>query len=225
MGGEDTVRGFDIRAISPVTFIPVSTVQQFSYLDPTSLDAGGNARLKTLQLPVMTYQITFPGGDMQGVGNLEYRIPIVGPVTMALFVDAGTNGIIKRSGLQLAAAGLQDLQTSFPNANLKGQLPLASGTNFRLRSSAGVEFVVQLPIVQAPFRIFYAYNVARMRQQLVAPPGLFNQATLDMLKMSLPPGVYADQVLPQLNNFVNNPGRLNFFEPSHTFRFTVSRTF
>ncbi|MBZ5700800.1 MAG: outer membrane protein assembly factor BamA [Acidobacteriia bacterium] len=225
MGGEDTVRGFDIRAISPVTFIPVRSVQQFSYLDPTSLNSGGNPQYRTFQLPVMTYQITFPGGDMQGVGNLEYRIPIVGPVTMALFLDAGTNGIVKRSGLQLSATGLQDLQTAFPNANLKAQLPLASGTNFRLRSSAGVEFVVQLPIVQAPFRIFYAYNLARMRQQLVAPPGLFNQATLDMMKLSLPAGVYANEILPQLMNFQNNPGRLNFFEPSHTFRFTVSRTF
>ena len=225
MGGEDTVRGFDIRAISPVTFIPLKTFQQFTFLDPTSLDGGGNPRFRTVALPVMTYQITFPGGDMQGVGNMEYRIPIVGPVTMAFFLDAGTNGIVKRNGLQLSSVGLQDLQQSFPKAGLQAQLPIAAGTNFRLRSSAGVEFVVQLPIVQAPFRIFYAYNLARMRQQLVAPDNLFDPAALNQLRLSVPPEYFHFVVLPRLNEFQNNPGRLNFFEPSHTFRFTVSRTF
>jgi outer membrane protein insertion porin family len=225
MGGEDTVRGFDIRAVSPVTFIPVKGAQTFSYFDPTSLDAGGNPRLRSLQIPVLTYQITFPGGDLQGVGNLEYRIPLVGPVSMALFLDAGSNGIVKRSGLQLNASGLQDLQNSFPAANLKGQLPLASGTNFKLRSSSGIEFVVQLPIVQAPFRLYYAYNLKRLRQQIISPENFFNQDTLDSLKQSLPRGVFENQIAPSLDAFRNNPGRLNFFEPSHTFRFTVSRTF
>jgi hypothetical protein len=32
-------------------------------------------------------------------------------------------------------------------------------------------------------------------------------------------------VNPTLQNYVNNPGNLNYFEPLRTFRFTVSRTF
>jgi len=36
---------------------------------------------------------------------------------------------------------------------------------------------------------------------------------------------YAREIAPLLQNIQNNPGRLNYFEPKTTFRFTVSRTF
>jgi len=65
--------------------------------------------------------------------------------------------------------------------------------------------------------------VNRIRQTLVAPSSAF--VITDNFRQSLPPGVLESQILPQLNNIVNNPGRLNFFEPRRTFRFTVSRTF
>jgi len=45
------------------------------------------------------------------------------------------------------------------------------------------------------------------------------------LKNSLPPEVYNTQVLPLLQEFTLNPGRLNYFEPKTTFRFTVGKTF
>ena len=31
------------------------------------------------------------------VSNFEYRIPIVGPVTLAIFADAGVNKILRRA--------------------------------------------------------------------------------------------------------------------------------
>ena len=46
----------------------------------------------------------FPGGDLSLVGNLEYRITIAGPVTLAPFVDVGIDPIIRRSQLQIAQA-------------------------------------------------------------------------------------------------------------------------
>src|ERR1700731_2519209 len=75
MGGESDIRGFDVRSISPVTFIPEATAQTISYHDPTS---GGVVR--SFSVPVLTYVATLPGGDLQGFGNLEYRIPFVGRV-------------------------------------------------------------------------------------------------------------------------------------------------
>ena len=39
------------------------------------------------------------------------------------------------------------------------------------------------------------------------------------------PTIFPLQIQPQLNNILNNPGRLDYFEPKTTFRFTVSRTF
>jgi len=223
MGGENDVRGFDIRSISPVTFIPQASAQPITFRDPT---AGGLPR--TFSVPVLTYVATLPGGDVQTAGNVEYRIPIVGPVTAALFFDGGTDGIARPSAINLNLQGFQNLTQQFPGANLKQQLSIAPHTNFRLRGSTGIEFVVQLPIVQAPFRVYYAYNVNRLHEEIIAPTPFFNQNDINFLKTafnSVDPTIFPLQIQPQINNILNNPGRLNYFEPKTTFRFTVSRTF
>ena len=231
MGGESDLRGFDVRSISPVTFIPEATAQTISYHDPTS---GG--AIRSFTVPVLSYVATLPGGDLQTFGNFEYRIPIVGStVTAGLFVDGGTDGVVRRSALQLSTAGFENLTSPtglFPNAvkldGLTQQLSLAPGTNFRLRASTGIEFVVQLPIIQAPFRIYYAYNVHRLHDQLVAKQPFIEPNEILSLKTqfnALDPTIYPLQIQPQLDLIQNNPGRLNYFEPKTTFRFTVSRTF
>jgi outer membrane protein insertion porin family len=225
MGGESDVRGFDIRSISPVTFIPTQSVQQIVYTDPTALGPGGSPITRTLNVPVLVFTPTLPGGDLQGFGNVEYRIPIVGPVTAGLFFDTGTNGILKKSGLKLDPNGLASLNQQFPDAKLGGQLQVARGTSFRPRASTGIEFVVQLPIVQAPFRLYYAYNVNRLHEQIVSPPPEFNQDLINLYRNTLPADVFKFQVVPALNNLRANPGRLNFFEPKTKLGFTVSRTF
>jgi hypothetical protein len=182
---------------------------------------------------------------LQGFGNLEYRIPIVGPVTMGLFLDGGTVGIVRRDALQLNPAGYQNLISpgQFPNGpsigGLTKQLAIAPGTNFRMRASTGIEFVVMLPIVQAPFRIYYAYNVNRLHEQLIAKAPFIEPNEIKTLCaefgggpgcLSSPPNpfsfsTYSLEIAPQLALLQNNPGRLNYFEPKTTFRFTVSRTF
>jgi len=224
MGGEDSIRGFDIRTITPVAFVPIQQNAQFFYLDPTRLDGNGNPRLALLSVPVLDYSITFPGGDLQGVGNFEYRIPLVGPVGMSLFFDVGVNGILRREQLQLDPRGVDQLRQAFPNATINGVLDLARKTNFNPRTSAGIEFVVQLPVVNAPFRIYWAYNFNRLRSQIVEPRGDF---FLDaQLRNALPQGVFETQIQPQINNALDAAARrINYFEPLRTFRFTVSRTF
>jgi outer membrane protein insertion porin family len=223
MGGENDLRGFDIRSISPVTFIPVSTATAISFRDPT---AGG--ALRTFTIPVLTYTATLPGGDLQTNGNVEYRIPLVGPVTASLFVDGGTDGILRESALRLDPTGFSQLTSQFPSANLKNQLGIAGGTNFRIRGSTGIEFGVQLPIVQAPFRIYYAYNLNRLHSQIVAPPPFIEPKDISNLEHAfdgIDPTIYPLQIRPQLESLMNNPGRLNYFEPKTTFRFTVGKTF
>jgi outer membrane protein insertion porin family len=243
MGGESDIRGFDIRSITPVTYIPVKTTQQFTYNCGTCLNGFGQPTPRTFNVPVLGYTISFPGGDTQGYGNIEYRIPIIGNTFQTvLFFDGGTNGVVRKGALHLDPAGLADLRTNFPSAvnsgalDKNGQLAISPGTNFRLRGSTGIEFVVQLPIIQAPFRVYYAYNINRLHQQIVAPGDFLNAGDvcdkigpncpqIGSLPSTLPPDVWQNQVKPTLNQLVNNPGRLNYFEPLRTFRFTVSRTF
>jgi outer membrane protein insertion porin family len=240
MGGESDIRGFDIRSITPVTFIPVATNQQFTYLCGTCLNGFGQPTQRTINVPVLGYTISFPGGDLQGYGNVEYRVPIVGPVQAVLFFDGGTTGIIRKNALRLDPTGFSNLTTQFPtaaqDAGLTQQLSISHGTNFRPRGSTGIEFVVQLPIIQAPFRIYYAYNVNRLHSQIVAPRDFINPSEISeklgpdglpigFLPRTLPPDVWANQVKPTIQQLLNNPGRLNYFEPLRTFRFTVSRTF
>ena len=223
LGGEDTIRGFDIRTVGPFAYVPQTTAPQFFFSDPRQLDQFGNPILRVVSVPALVYTPTFPGGDTQGVGNIEYRIPLAGPVTLAVFFDIGVNGVLRRSQLQSDPGGVDLLRKQFPNATISNQLNLASGSNFKLRTSTGIEFVVQLPVVNAPFRIYWAYNLNRLRQTFLAPTGDF--FLTDEFKRSLPPGVLESQILPQLNLLIGTPRPLPFFEPMRTFRFTVSRTF
>jgi outer membrane protein insertion porin family len=228
LGGENDLRGFDIRAVSPVTYIPNSINQ--------TIAVSGRA----FNVPVLLKSITFPGGDTQGVMNLEYRIPIAGPVAMSLFNDIGTVGVLRKGGLLLAPSGIDNINNLFPLANQQAQLQIAPGTNFKLRDSAGIEFIVNLPIVQAPFRIYYAYNPLRIHQTLYAPNAQINGINLSRQCIN------SGQINPitpiDPNNLTNwqaicspgvvlamqpifAPSGLNYFEPKTTFRFTVSRTF
>jgi outer membrane protein insertion porin family len=229
MGGEQDLRGYDIRSISPVTFIPTQTTRIFSYADPQS---GGQ---RSTTIPVLTYTATLPGGDLQGFGNVEYRVPIVGPVQAVFFFDGGTTGIINREGLKLdpsafdtSNCGTQtpSLACLFPHGNISQSLPIQTGSNFRFRGSTGIEFVVRLPIVQAPFRIYYAYNVHRLHETISAPEPFIEPSEIQRLRNLAQSDPF---ILLQVNNLINllqnNPGQLNYFEPKTTFRFTVSRTF
>ncbi len=239
LGGEQDLRGFDIRTVTPIAFIPVASTQAVTFSDPTRLDGSGSPITRAVTMPLLSYQISFPGGDTSGIFNFEYRIPIAGPVSASLFNDIGTVGIVRTDQLQLNSAGLSALEQQFPGSNVSNTLGIDSGTNWKLRASAGIEFVVHLPIINAPFRLYWSYNYDRLSQQVAAPMGSFNgncpsasTATVDQNCETLANLVseygtaFVNSVIqPQLNNILNNPERINFFEERSTFRFTVSRTF
>jgi len=83
---------------------------------------------------------------------------------------------------------------------------------------------VQLPVVNAPFRLYWAYNFNRINSILTEPRGSFNPN--DPAVLAIPQFIRDSVVLPQLNaGLTANTRRLNFTEPLKTFRFTVSRTF
>jgi len=223
MGGEIDIRGFDIRGISPVTYIPSVVDQTISF--PYR---GGTG---SLNVPLLVNTIVFPGGDLEGVGNFEYRIPIAGPVSVTLFADAGTTGIVDKSALRLDSTGVANINSQFPLVNQQSQLQIAPGTNFHPRVSTGIEFNINLPIVQAPFRIYWAYNPVRFHQTIGAPYDSINMNNLYLqcralgLTDPLKPNSCDPIILTPISPYLVNPGRLNYFELRSTFRFTVSRTF
>src|SRR5260370_24477694 len=206
--------------------MPMRAAQPITYLCNTCLNAFGQPTQRSFNVPVLTYSISFPGGYTQGFGNFEYRIPIVGNIVqVAPFFDGGTNGILRRNALRLDPKGfrsLTDPASGFPDAGVKQQLSIAPGTNFRLRGSAGIEFVVQLPIIQAPFRIYYAYNLHRLRSQIVAPPSFIEPGERSFLKSTFP-DIYDTQIQPTLDRLLLTPGRFKYFQPPRPFCVSLSR--
>jgi outer membrane protein insertion porin family len=226
LGGENDLRGFDIRTVTPIAFIPIATTTSLFYVDPTQLSLNGSPTARsTPPIPILSFQPSFPGGDTSGVFNGEYRVPIVGPVSVSAFTDWGVVGALRPDQLQITSTSASNIASLFPGIPINNTLALQSGTNFKLRSSAGVELVVQLPIINAPFRLYWAYNLDRLEQQIAAPQTIFNSTQYANLRLAVGPNLWDTQILPQLQKQQVNTQRINFFEPATTFRFTVSRTF
>jgi outer membrane protein insertion porin family len=231
LGGENDVRGFDFYTISPFVSIPYSTSTSVTYYNPNRIGPNGTPILQSLTVPLLEFIPTRPGGDYQNVFNLEYIIPIAGPVTMVFFNDLGLNGILRKSQLSLnpeAVALYQEQYPNpdFPNTHVTANLPIIPGTNFHPHTSAGVEFEVILPIVNAPFRFYYAYNYERLNGTIVGPPGAYD--VTDAVKGTLPPGVFTTQIAPELQTILGAQLQhipAGLIEPKQTFRFTVGKTF
>lgn len=214
MGGENDIRGFDIWGISPIAYIP-------SAASVPVLNADGSARTQkiivdgTEQFQVVTqnipiYQLIFPGGDTQGVGNFEYRIPIAGPVVLAAFFDAGINRLSLPGQLRINRGRLAELNGQFPQAAFDGRAVISKSTQ-AMRSSTGLELQIMMPVVNAPFRLYWAYNPTILREFLVPP-------------------IVADRsYFPNNATFLNSVAQFGqaypFFERRRIFRFTISRTF
>ncbi|HEX9112310.1 MAG TPA: outer membrane protein assembly factor BamA [Terriglobales bacterium] len=248
LGGENDIRGFDIRTVSPIAYLP--SVQSVPLKNPDGTFVPANPALPVLLtaagqcavtsncylIKVPFQQLTTPGGDLSLVGNLEYRITIAGPVALAPFVDVGVNPIIRTSQLQIAQAQFDDLRNTpfgcptlpppFTNctgtANLKFSqfLSAVPGTNWVPRMSTGLELQMMLPVINAPFRIYWAYNAMRLNSS-TAPPV---KITRDMFPCATCQNGGAGTF-----TFLSAQDTLGLNytlrEPRKTFRFSVATTF
>lgn len=231
IGGDTDLRGFDIRAASPVAFL-VDKID-FPLLNPDGSAVPKdptNLRRGNWTVPIPVQHLVFPGGDTTMISNVEYRVPIVGPVTLAAFADFGMNFIARPSQLRVNPTQLADLNTNpfgcpvldgafncVGNVSLSFEpnLKVVSNTNFVPRLSTGLELQVLMPVVNAPFRIYYAFNPLRLNTSTVAPV----QFTRDMF----PAGGAGDFSFQQAVQAFGPTYRLR--DPRTTFRFTVSTTF
>ena len=240
-GGESDLRGFDIRTASPYTFIPQRILFNLTNPDGSVVPRDPtNPALGNVQIPLPVYRLVTIGGDTSLTSNVEYRIPIVNQVTFALFTDFGMTVNTQRGQLRQNASG-QSLITSplygcadvLNGACTGGQpvnfpyfLKTANFTNIVPRMSNGAELQVILPIVNAPFRIFYAYNPLRLYRDLA--PALGNPAgctlsSIECFREFFPRTSAGDFSYAQALQYYNAAYTLR--EPRKTFRLSVSTTF
>ena len=145
MGGDFDIRGFEFRQISPIAWVTRETVDPFT------------------GQPIRFDDIAYIGGDTSAVLNLEYRIPIMGNIlTLAPFLDLGNAWVTQKDKL------LRTITLSDGTIREEGVNFLA-GTNSGIRSSTGIEFQVQMPVINAPFRLIWHYNPNRINTTYTGP--------------------------------------------------------
>jgi outer membrane protein insertion porin family len=224
IGGEDSIRGYNVRSISPTA--PIRNIINVRNVFVT--DVQGN-RLKVRRPERATANTVAPsvieryvkvneevppvpgfpnfqvpvGGDTELLFNLEYRIPIVGPLQFVPFFDIGSafnlrklsdqfirgefipcpssachaldfvvlnpRGEIatRREIRQATTPETRGLPPGFKNAQIFGEqqtiqkvaLSEALSRIFdNYRYSVGAELRVQVPVINVPFRLIFAYN-------------------------------------------------------------------
>jgi outer membrane protein insertion porin family len=117
LGSENDIRGYDSRAIGPIapfdTFVTTRNVvvadNAAGTAVPTNLSQSVINELKALGTltgtggtnpALLSSNFRFIGGDTELLGNFEYRIPIFGPATMAVFADVGSVFNLHKTGTQ-----------------------------------------------------------------------------------------------------------------------------
>jgi outer membrane protein insertion porin family len=239
-GGEQDLRGFDTRSVGPYTFIPNNVQFTLTNPDGTSVPLNAaNPALGNVVIPLPIYRMVSIGGDTQLVTNLEYRIPIVNQVTFAFFTDFGMTfdaqpGQLRQStaGNSLISGAQYGCPTIVNGACFGGSsvkfpeiLPIVPGTNYVPRMSNGAELQVILPIVNAPFRIFYAYNPLRLYEDVPQKLAVPNSGpnNVNVFKSYFPTSGAGQFSYQQALQFYGADYILR--EPRKTFRLTVSTTF
>jgi outer membrane protein insertion porin family len=245
-GGENELRGFDVRAATPYGYVPNRVNVQLTNPDGTCVprDPNNPQLNQCIQVPIPVYGVASIGGDTQLTTNMEYRIPIAGPVMISFFTDFGLDMVLNKGQLKQSPEGFASLTAPlygcavYNNGACQGGIPgsevgfqrdihVVSGTNFVPRMSVGPEISVIMPVVNAPFRLYYAYNPLRMYQRPfcnIGNSGINQSCSAQLITRDLfPPGGAGDYTYEQtLQAF----GARNLFrEPRKTFRLTVSTTF
>ena len=118
LGSENDIRGYNSRAIGPIapfdTYVTSRNVSISSTLTgastaplivtPRTLQEYAQLGLLTgpdgARPALLSRNFRFIGADTQLLGNFEYRIPIFGPATLAVFADVGSAFNLRKSGTQ-----------------------------------------------------------------------------------------------------------------------------
>ncbi|HVF49106.1 MAG TPA: outer membrane protein assembly factor BamA [Pyrinomonadaceae bacterium] len=154
LGDEFTIRGYNVRSISPIvpiqTFLSTRNVvaAQNALGNPEPISGLTDAERQSLAnfgtftgpggtnpLALGPRDFRFLGGDTQLLGNFEYRIPIFGPLQVAAFADIGSSFNLRKSQDQIFSSEFlsdQPFLSNFGGLSLQASranpaLALASG--------------------------------------------------------------------------------------------------
>lgn len=119
LGSENDIRGYNSRAIGPIapfdTYITTRNVvvATNAFGTPETSNTGLNQRDTDLiralgeltgssgaNPALFSQNFRFIGGDTELLANLEYRIPLFGPATLAVFGDIGSVFNLRKTGTQ-----------------------------------------------------------------------------------------------------------------------------
>jgi outer membrane protein insertion porin family len=243
-GGENEVRGFDIRSNAPYTFIPTKVMFNLTNPDGSTVPRDPtNPTLGNVQIPIPVYRLAAIGGDTSLTSNLEYRFPIINQVTFAFFTDFGLTVNTEKGQLRQSELGLSQIKAplygcpAVVNGDCEGGVHVpfdiylhgVHGTNIVPRMSTGAYLQVFLPIINAPFVLYYAYNPLRLfkdlPQQLALPTNCpANYTPQQCFSTYFPTNTQAGEYsAAQAFQFYGSDYVLR--EPRKTFRLTVSTSF
>jgi outer membrane protein insertion porin family len=249
LGGEQDIRGYNIRGISPTA--PVQTT--FTTQNVHAVDILTNRTLKVrkpsqangnsvtpdvlnqfvVQNQVDTTVANFPafiGGDTELLFNLEYRIPIIGPLQFAPFFDIGSAFNLRGLSDQFERSEfitnqiLNDLQSL--TLNPRGEVATAR----ELRKATPPESQGGLPPGFRQVFIFGDKQVSRDVQLSSSPHGIFDNYRYSMggeLRVQVPVINVPFRLIFALNPNARTQTDINpfFFEKKRAIRFSVGRTF
>jgi outer membrane protein insertion porin family len=246
-GGDTELRGFDIRSATPYGYVPTRQTVQLTNPDGTCVPRDpNNPQLgQCIQIPIPVYGIASVGGDTNLMANAEYRIPIVGSAMISFFDDFGMNVITNRGQLKQSPQGFASLTAPlygcpvYNNGSCQGGIPGSQvgfqrdirpilGTNIVPRMSLGGEFSIVMPVINAPFRLYYAWNPLRLYERPfcndVHLGAKVQSCTAELITRDMfPTGGAGDYTYQQT---IEGYGAQNLFrEPRKTFRLSVSTTF
>ena len=193
LGDEFTIRGYNVRSISPVapvdTFITSQNVQFASNASGTPVNVPG-LPASALSLGTFTgssgsnvvglpHSFTSIGGDTQLLGNFEYRIPIIGDaVSIAAFADIGTAFNIRTKSDQTFSSNFLDDQ---PFLSTVGVVPCPRfATGFAPVSLSSLALCKNPAIAASPLLSLVARDnrIVSQEELNAAGTGEINPATL-----------------------------------------------
>jgi outer membrane protein insertion porin family len=217
LGGEQDIRGYNVRSISPTAPVATTvTTRNLSAVDltgqPLKIRRPRQATGHSIAPGVLNQYLSenaidtsvpnfpaFIGGDTEMLFNLEYRIPIIGPLQFAPYFDIGSafnlrslpdqferSEFLPNQGLAQVLlnprgeiATKREIKRATPPENQGGFPPgfqqvfivgdkqtsrdvqltnAARGIFDNYRYSMGGELRVQVPVINVPFRLIFAWN-------------------------------------------------------------------